>query len=194
MSKEKLITFNAEEEHFSSQEGFMTLMRRIQHFQLDQFGVVIIKCPKLITINQKKKLLPLLEEVHLTEYQRQKTKFVVEDFYSMARIEKATKDDPEYVKRRYNWKQWVRKHGNKYLSTSEEFWDLIQEKRNSKQAIEYGVAEPGTLIAEGMSIWNFLYLYFGPASYRYFGHRWCVKLAAIISVTLNTVISVTASV
>ena len=98
------------------------------------------------------------------------------------------------MKRRYDWKQWVRKHGNKYISSPEEFWDLLQEKRNSKEAIEYGVAEPGTLIAEGMSIWNFLYLYFGPASYRYFGHRWFVKLAAIISVTLNTVISVTASV
>ena len=62
------------------------------------------------------KLLPLLEEIQLTEYQRQKTKFVVEDFYSIARIEKATKDDPEYVKRKYNWKQWVRKHeGLRYL-------------------------------------------------------------------------------
>ena len=80
------------------------------------------------------------------------------------------------MKRRYDWKQWVRKHGNKYISSPEEFWDLLQEKRNSKQAIEYGVAEPGTLIAEGMSIWNFLYLYFGPASYRDFGHHWCVKL------------------
>ena len=120
--------------------------------------------------------------------------YLVEDVYSMARIEKATKEDPEYVKRKYDWKQWVRKHGNKYLTTPEEFWDLIQEKRNSKQAINYGMAEPGTLIAEGMSIWKFLYLYFGPASYRNFGHRWCVKLAAIISVTLNTVISVTASV
>ena len=96
MSKEKLITFNAEEEHFSSQEGFMTLMRRIQHFQLDQFEVIIIKCPKSITIAQIKKLLPLLEKIHLTEYQRQKTKFVVEDFFSMARIEKPTIDDPEY--------------------------------------------------------------------------------------------------
>ena len=56
------------------------------------------------------------------------------------------------MKRRYDWKQWVRKHGNKYISSPEEFWDLLQEKRNSKEAIEYGVAEPGTLIAEGMSI------------------------------------------
>ena len=59
------------------------------------------------------------------------------------------------MKRRYDWKQWVRKHGNKYISSPEEFWDLLQEKRNSKEAIEYGVAEPGTLIAEGMSIWKF---------------------------------------
>ena len=133
----------------------MTLVKRIQHFQLDQFGVVIIKCPKSVTIDHKKKMLPLLEKIHLNEYQRQKNKFVVEDVYSLSRIEKETKEDPEYVKKRYDWKQWVRKHGNKYLTTTDEFWDLIQEKRTSNQSIHYGVAEPGTLIAEGMSIWNF---------------------------------------
>ena len=122
MYRQKLITFNAEPEHFSSQEGFMTLVKRIQHFQLDQFGVVIIKCPKSITIDQKKKMLPLLEKIHLTEYQRQKNKFVVEDVYSLSRIEKETKEDPEYVKKRYDWKQWIRKHGNKYLTTTDDFW------------------------------------------------------------------------
>ena len=155
MSREKIITFTADPEHFSSQEGFMTLVKRIQHFQLDQFGVVIIKCPKSITIDQKKKMLPLLEKIHLNEYQRQKNKFVVEDVYSLSRIEKETKEDPEYVKKRYDWKQWIRKHGNKYLTTTDDFWDLIQEKRHSYQSIHYGVAEPGTLIAEGMSIWKF---------------------------------------
>ena len=69
---------------------------------MDQFGVVIIKCPKSITIDQKKKMLPLLEKNHLTEYQRQKNKFVVEDVYSIARIEKETKEDPEYVKKKYD--------------------------------------------------------------------------------------------
>ena len=104
----------------------MTLMRRIQHFQLYQFGVLIIKVPQSVTIDQKKKLLPLLEKLHLRENQRQKTKFVVEDIYSMARIEKATIRDPEYVKRKYDWKQWVRKHGNKYQTSPEDFWDLLQ--------------------------------------------------------------------
>ena len=117
--------------------------------------MVIIKCPKSVTIDQKKKMLPLLEKIHLTEYQRQKNKFVVEDVYSLSRIEKETKEDPEYVKKRYDWKQWVRKHGNKYLTTTDDFWDLIQENRHSNQSIHYGVAEPGTLIAEGMSIWKF---------------------------------------
>ena len=79
-------------------------------------------------------MLPLLEKNHLTEYQRQKNKFVVEDVYSIARIEKETKEDPEYVKKKYDWKQWVRKHGNNYLTTTDEFWDLIQEKRNSIMA------------------------------------------------------------
>ena len=83
MSRQKLITFNAEPEHFSSQEGFMTLVKRIQHFQLDQFGVVIIKCPKSVTIDHKKKMLPLLEKIHLNEYQRQKNKFVVEDGFTL---------------------------------------------------------------------------------------------------------------
>ena len=117
--------------------------------------MVIIKCPKSVTIDQKKKMLPLLEKIYLTEYQRQKNKFVVEDVYSLSRIEKETKEDPEYVKKRYDWKQWVRKHGNKYLTTTDDFWDLIQENRHSNQSIHYGVAEPGTLIAEGMSIWKF---------------------------------------
>ena len=100
-------------------------------------------------------MLPLLEKIYLTEYQRQKNKFEVEDVYSLSRIEKETKEDPEYVKKRYDWKQWVRKHGNKYLTTTDDFWDLIQENRHSNQSIHYGVAEPGTLIAEGMSIWKF---------------------------------------
>ena len=59
--------------------------------------------------------------------------YLVEDVYSMARIEKATKEDPEYVKRKYDWKQWVRKHGNKYLTTPEEFWDLIQSNLTRQQ-------------------------------------------------------------
>ena len=84
-------------EHFYSQEGFMTLVKRIQHFQLDQYGVVIIKCPQSVTIEHKKKMIPLLEKIHLNEYQRQKNKFVVEDVYSLSRIEKETKEDPEYV-------------------------------------------------------------------------------------------------
>ena len=59
--------------------------------------------------------------------------------------------------KRRSWicQQWIRKHGNKYLTTTDDFWDLIQEKRHSYQSIHYGVAEPGTLIAEGMSIWKF---------------------------------------
>ena len=83
MSREKLITFNAEPEHFYSQEGFMTLVKRIQHFQLDQYGVVIIKCPQSVTIEHKKKMIPLLEKIHLNEYQRQKNKFVVEDGFTL---------------------------------------------------------------------------------------------------------------
>ena len=42
-------------------------------------------------------MLPLLEKIYLTEYQRQKNKFEVEDVYSLSRIEKETKEDPEYV-------------------------------------------------------------------------------------------------
>ena len=99
MSREKLITFNAEPEHFYSQEGFMTLVKRIQHFQLDQYGVLIIKCPQSVTIEHKKKMIPLLEKIHLNEYQRQKNKFVVEDVYSLSRIWKETKEDPEYIKK-----------------------------------------------------------------------------------------------
>ena len=99
MSREKLITFNAEPEHFYSQEGFMTLVKRIQHFQLDQYGVLIIKCPQSVTIEHKKKMIPLLEKIHLNEYQRQKNKFLVEDVYSLSRIWKETKEDPEYIKK-----------------------------------------------------------------------------------------------
>lgn len=141
----------------------MTLIKRIQHFNLHQFGVLKIKVPNSVTNDQKKKLLPLLEKIHLKEYHRQKTKYVAEAIYSMARHEKPNKGDLEYVKRKYDWKQWVRKHGNEYLTSPEEFWDLLQKRRNSKHAINYGVAEPGTLIAEGMSIWSIHYLYFGHA-------------------------------
>ena len=75
------------------------LVKRIQHFQLDQYGVVIIKCPPSVTIEHKKKMIPLLEKIHLNEYQRQKNKFVVEDVYSLSRIWKETKEDPEYIKK-----------------------------------------------------------------------------------------------
>ena len=26
------------------------------------------------------------------------------------------------LKKRYDWKQWIRKHGNKYLTTTDDFW------------------------------------------------------------------------
>ena len=59
------------------------LVKRIQHFQLDQYGVLIIKCPQSVTIEHKKKMIPLLEKIHLNEYQRQKNKFVVEDGFTL---------------------------------------------------------------------------------------------------------------
>ena len=73
MSKEKLLTFVAEEEHFSSQDGFMKLLRRIQHFNLEEFGVIIIKVPESVTIDQRKKLVPLLEQIKLNEFNRPKS-------------------------------------------------------------------------------------------------------------------------
>ena len=63
--KEKLITFLAEEEHFQDENGFMELIRRIQHFGLDKFGVVHVKVPESVTAAQRKKLVPLLENLKL---------------------------------------------------------------------------------------------------------------------------------
>ena len=103
MSKQKLLTFLAEEEHFSSQDSFIQLLRRIQHFNLEEFGVIIIKVPESVTLEQRKKLVPLLEQIKLNEFNRQKSSFVATDFYSLAR--NPTPKDPEYVKRKLTWKQ-----------------------------------------------------------------------------------------
>ena len=153
MSKAKLLTFLAEEEHFSSQDGFIQLLRRIQHFNLQEFGVIIIKVPESVTLEQRKKLVPFLEQIKLNEFNRQKSSFVATDFYSLAR--NPTPIDSEYVKRKFIWKQWMKKHGNTYLTSPENFWQFLIEKQNANKAIDYGVAVPGTLIAD--SKYKFLF-------------------------------------
>ena len=63
--KEKLMTFLATEEHFRNEDGFMELIRRIQHFGLDKYGVIHVKVPDSVTIDQRKKLVPLLDKLKL---------------------------------------------------------------------------------------------------------------------------------
>ena len=167
MSKAKLLTFLAEEEHFSSQDGFIQLLRRIQHFNLEEFGVIIIKVPESVTIEQRKKLVPLLEEIKLNEFNRQKSSFVATDFYSLARTRDPTPEDLEYVKRKFTWKQWQKKHGNNYLTSPEDFWQFLLEKQNADKAIHYGVAVPGTLIADS----KYQSFYFDTAQPTPFSYR-----------------------
>ena len=147
MSQQKLLTFLAEEEHFATQDGFKKLFSRIQHFNLEEFGVIIIKVPESVTMEQRKKLVPLLNELQLREINRQKSSFVATDIYTLDRD--PDPEDPHYEKRTYNWKQWMRKNVNTYLATPEHFWEYLEAKKNANEPIEYGVAEPGTLIADG---------------------------------------------
>ena len=63
--KEKLMTFLATEEHFRNEDGFMELIRRIQHFGLDKYGVIHVKVPDSVTVDQRKKLVPLLDKLKL---------------------------------------------------------------------------------------------------------------------------------
>ena len=46
----------------------------------------------------------------------------------------------------------MKSYGNDYLPTADldQFWDLLSKKEDAREAIDYGVAVPGTLIAEGM--------------------------------------------
>lgn len=58
------------------------------------------------------------------------------------------------MKRNFTWKQWQQTYGNEYLSTPDldQIWQLLNDKASARQAIDYGVAVPGTLIGEGMSM------------------------------------------
>ena len=61
----KWISDQVLEEHFRNEDGFMELIRRIQHFGLDKYGVIHVKVPDSVTIDQRKKLVPLLDKLKL---------------------------------------------------------------------------------------------------------------------------------
>ena len=71
-----------------------------------------------------------------------------------------SKQDRHFVKKTFTWKQWHRTYGNEYITTPDidNFWELLGNKEDAREAIDYGVAVPGTLIGEGMFIWWFLLL------------------------------------
>ena len=87
-----------------------------------------------------------------------------------------SQEDPHYVKRNFTWKHWQKAYGNDYITTPDidQIWELLNNKASSREAIDYGVAVPGTLIGKGMSMCDFpnvIIIVFGRCQPPTFGTR-----------------------